>query len=243
MSEIISSTKEMSDKEIFQQLYRDCPIPTDELLYNMGLFISRQHMMRFLFINEIYQKILPIHGSIFEMGVRWGGNMALYESFRGIYEPFNYNRKIVGFDTFESFPSIHKNDGNHALDEMKLTDNYDEYLECLLQCHENLSPLSQIKKFELVKGDICQTLPEYLHKHPETVIALAFCDLDIYEGTKSSLAAIKKHMPKGGIIVLDEINHADWPGETIALDEVFGIKNIRLQHSIYSPTGSYFIVE
>ena len=241
--EIMSSQRELSDKERFQQLFKDCPIPVDELLYNMGLFVSRQHMMRFMFIDELYRKILPVHGNIMELGVRWGGNLALYESFRGLYEPFNYNRKIIGFDTFQSFPSIHKNDGNHALDEMKLTDNYDEYLEELLQCHEKLSPLSQIKKFELVKGDICTTLPEYLQKHPEIVIALAFCDLDIYQGTKAALAAIKDRMSKGGIIVLDEINHADWPGETIALDEVFGIKNIRLQHSPYSPNASYFIVE
>jgi hypothetical protein len=243
MASIISSQKELSDKEKFQQLFKDCPIPTDELLYNMGLFVSRQHMMRFMFILELYQKILPVHGNIMELGVRWGGNMALYESFRGAFEPFNYNRKIVGFDTFESFPSIHKNDGDHALDEMKLTDNYDEYLEELLQCHEKLSPLSQIKKFELVKGDICTTLPEYLSKHPETVIALAFCDLDIYAGTKAALTAIKDRMTKGGIIVLDEINHVDWPGETIALDETFGIKNTKLQHSQFSPTASYFVVE
>jgi hypothetical protein len=50
-------------------------------------------------------------------------------------------------------------------------------------------------------------------------------------------------MPKGGIIVLDEINHVDWPGETIAFDETFGIKNIKLQHSKYSPNASYFVVE
>jgi hypothetical protein len=178
-----------------------------------------------------------------EFGVRWGGNLALYESFRGIYEPFNYNRKIVGFDTFESFPSLDEKDGNHSLDEMALTDNYNEYLEELLQCHESLSPLGHIKKFELIKGDVCQTLPDYLQKHPETVIALAFCDLDIYEGTKAALTAIKDRMPKGGIIVLDEINHVDWPGETIALDETYGIKNIRLQHSKYSPNAAYFVVE
>jgi hypothetical protein len=243
MSEIISSSKELSAREQFQELYKDCPIPVDELMYNMGLFVSRQHMMRFLFIHEIYQKILPVHGVIMEFGVRWGGNMALYESFRGTYEPFNYNRKIIGFDTFESFPSIHEKDGNHALDEMKLTDNYDEYLEELLQCHENLSPLSQIKKFELIKGDACITLPEYLHRHPETVIALAFCDLDVYEGTEAALIAVKDRMPKGGIIVLDEVGHADWPGETIALDEIFGIKNIKLQHSQYSPNASYIVIE
>lgn len=41
-----------------------------------------------------------------EFGVRWGQNLALFESFRGIYEPYNYNRKIVGFDelNYNKFP-------------------------------------------------------------------------------------------------------------------------------------------
>lgn len=241
--EITSSQKELSNRQKFQELYENCPIPVDEQLYNMGLFISRQNMMRILFIHELYQKILPVHGVVMEFGVRWGGNMALYESFRGIYEGYNYNRKIIGFDTFASFPSLDEKDGNHSLDEMKLTENYEEYLEQILHYHETESPISQIKKYELVKGDVCETLPEYLEGHPETVIALAFCDLDIYEGTKAALTNIKDRMTKGGIIVLDEINHPDWPGETIALDETFGIKNIKLQHSKYSPTASYFVVD
>ena len=241
MSEIISSNKELSDKEKFQQLYKNCPIPVDELMYNMGLFVSRQHMMRFLFIHEIYQKILPVHGIIMEFGVRWGGNMALYESFRGALEPFNYSRKIIGFDTFQSFPSIHKNDGDHELNEMKLTDNYDEYLEELLQCHENLSPLSQIKKYELVKGDACNTVPAYFEKHPETIAALAFMDFDIYEPTKAALLALKGHLTKGSIIAFDELCHPDWPGESLAAQEVLGLENYRLIHSQYSPNASYII--
>src|SRR4051812_27502689 len=40
-----------------------------------------------------------------------GQNLALMETFRGIYEPFNHNRKIIGFDTFEGFPAIHEKDG------------------------------------------------------------------------------------------------------------------------------------
>jgi hypothetical protein len=243
MSEIISSTRELSEREKFQQLYKDCPIPLDERLYNPALFISRQHLMRILFMDEIYQKILNIHGSIMELGTRWGNNLALYSSFRGIYEPYNYNRKVIAFDTFEGFPSVDAKDGAHEAGEMALTDYYETYLYKILKYHETENPISQIRKFELVKGDICKTLPEYLKQHPETVIALAFADLDIHEGTKAALTVIKDRMPKGGIIVLDEINHADWPGETIALDEVFGIKNIKLQHSQYSPNASYFVVE
>jgi len=242
MNEIISSPKELSEREKFQQLYKDCPIPTDELIYNMGLFISRQNMMRILFIHELYQKILPVHGVIMEFGVRWGGNMALYESFRGIYEPYNYNRKIIGFDTFNSFPSLDEKDGNHSLDEMALTENYDEYLEQILYYHETESPISQIKKFELMKGDACQTIPEYFKQHPETIVALAYLDFDIYNPTKAALLALRGHLTKGSVIAFDELNHPDWQGETLAAQEVLGLENYRLIHSQYSPTASYIII-
>jgi hypothetical protein len=243
MSEIISSQKELIEREKFQQLYKDCPISVDELMYNMGLFISRQYMMRMLFIHELYQKILNVHGVIMEFGVRWGGNMALYESFHGIYEPYNYNRKIVGFDTFESFPSIHEKDGNHTLDEMKLTEDYEKYLGKVLHYHETESPIPQIQKFWLVKGDACQTVPKYFTDHPETIVSLAYLDFDIYEPTKAALFALKGHLTKGSIIALDEAGHPDWPGESLALFETIGIENIKLQHSKYSPNGSYFVVE
>ena len=38
-----------------------------------------------------------------EFGVRWGQNLITLNNLRGIYEPFNHSRKIIGFDTFEGF--------------------------------------------------------------------------------------------------------------------------------------------
>ncbi len=171
--EIVSSNREMSEREKFMRLYKECPIPDDERMYNQFLFISRQHCMRFMFLWELYQKMLPVHGIIAEFGVRWGGNMAIYESLHGIYEPYNYNRKILGFDTFTGFPSIDSKDGAHEAGEMALTDDYDLYLDKILHYHETESPLSQIQRYRLIKGDICTTLPLYLKKHPETWFAAA----------------------------------------------------------------------
>ena len=57
-------------------------------------------------MQRIYAEIVPVHGVIMEFGVRWGQNLALFSNLRGIHEPFNYNRRIIGFDTFEGFPAI-----------------------------------------------------------------------------------------------------------------------------------------
>jgi len=61
-----------------------------------------------------------------------GGELIwLFESFRGMYEPYNYTRKIVGFDTFD-FSGIDGKDGNSnivSLESYSVTEKYEEYLE------------------------------------------------------------------------------------------------------------------
>jgi len=244
--QVVKSSEDQKIKdENLIDLFCNSPIPNEEKLFHLGLYIKRQNMSRLIQMNELYKKILDVHGSVFEFGVRWGQNLALFESFRGMYEPFNYNRKLVGFDTFSGFPSVSKNDKTIFAKEgdMRVSENYEEYLEKLLLCHENESPISHMKKFELVKGDATVTCKKYLKDHPETIIAFAYFDFDIYEPTKICLELCKDRFVKGSVIAFDELNHPDWPGETIAAQEVLGLRNIRLQRMSYNPTVSYLVVE
>lgn len=239
-----SSQAEQIQYEKMFQLLNNSPIPPNELIHNLALFQSRQDLSRVLFMNELYQKIINVHGSIMEFGVRWGQNLTLFTSFRGIYEPFNYNRKIIGFDTWEGFPKLDEKDGAKLKEgDYATAKNYDEYLNQLLDYHESFSPISHIKKFELIKGDATVKSKEYFEKHPETIVALAYFDFDIYLPTKECLLTVKEHMPKGGIIAFDELNCSDFPGETIAMNEVFGIKNVELKRLPYAPLCSYFEVK
>jgi hypothetical protein len=240
------SEKEISEKNNFYQLFQNTPIPKDLILDNLGLFIRRQNLSRILFMNDLYKKILDLQGVIFEFGVFWGQNLALFESFRGMYEPYNYTRKIVGFDTFEGFPSVDKKDGNTEIMQKgaySTTKNYDEYLSKILQCHEKFSPISHIKKYELVKGDATKTVKKYLDENPETIIAFAYFDFDLYKPTKVCLEAILPHLSKGAIIGFDEINFHTFPGETKAFDEVLGINRYRIYRDRNNPVPSYIVYE
>lgn len=64
-------------------------------------------------------------------------------------------------------------------------------------------------------------------------------DLDIYKPTKDVINMIKGRIPKGGIIIFDEINHEDYPGETIAVIETLGINNLELQRVNESSMAAY----
>ncbi|MBY0293866.1 crotonobetainyl-CoA--carnitine CoA-transferase [Patescibacteria group bacterium] len=228
------------------ELFKASPIPDEVVLQNLGLFINRQALTRMLFMHELYQKQLPVHGVIMEFGTLWGQNLALFESFRGIYEPYNHNRKIIGFDTFSGFPATHEKDGKSAVvapGQFSVTENYEVYLEKILSYHETESPISHIKKFELVKGDASVTLEKYLKDNPETIISLAYLDFDIYEPTKKCLSLIKGHLTKGSVIGFDELNVHDYPGEMIAVKEELGLQTYRITRNMYSSVNSYIVIE
>ena len=144
-----------------QLIERQLGLPAAELQNNLGLYLKRQSLSRILFMHELYQKIVPVHGVIMDFGTRWGQNLALFSSFRGMYEPYNYNRKLVGFDTFSGFPSHAPQDGSDAAIQpgaYGVTPDYEQHLAQLLAAHEAESPLDHIVKHELVKGDVTETL-------------------------------------------------------------------------------------
>lgn len=241
-----SSSHESSIRSQFVEHFKQCPIPPDEVLSNLGLFINSKNLSRILFMNYLYQQIIDVPGIIIEFGVRWGQNTALFAALRGIYDTFNRHRKIVGFDTFKGFPAISEKDGNSVLMKtggLAVSENYINYLTKLLELHELDNPLSHIKKFELISGDATIEIDKYLKIHPETIIALAYFDFDLYEPTKKCLEAIKPHLVKGSILGFDELNDPDAPGETIALHQVFGLGNIKLKRYRYVSRVSYFVVE
>ncbi len=111
----------------------------------------------------------------------------------------------------------------------------------MLEYHEQESPIAHIKKHQLVKGDASKTVPDYLDAHPETIVALAYFDFDIYEPTKACLERIIPHLTKGSVLAFDELNYATFPGETVALREVLGTNALRLRRSPFSGYQSFAV--
>jgi hypothetical protein len=221
-------------------------LPSGQLISNLGLYLDAKALSRILFMDFIYRQILDTEGVVLELGTRWGQNMTLFQTLRGIYEPFNRHRKVVGFDTFEGFPSIRTEDGTSEMmtkGNLSLTPGYLGDLEKLLSVHEKLNPLGHIKKTFLVKGDATQTLPAFLEDNPQTVVALAYFDFDIYQPTFDCLNAIAPRLTKGSVVAFDEVNDPDSPGETLALMDAVGLRNIRLKRYRHTSRVSYFVVE
>ena len=243
---VLSSASEKDAQKAFTALLKQTPLPDDELMPNIGLYVTSKAFSRLLFFYEIYKKIVTTHGIIAEFGVRWGQTLSAMAALRGIFEPFNRHRKIVGFDTFAGFKGISDKDGKLCSNKdgsFSVAPDYENYLAQILALQEALNPIGHLKKFELVKGDACETIPAYLKAHPETIISLAIFDFDIYKPTKAALEAVKPHLMKGSILVFDELADDIFPGETIALQEVFGLNNCRVQRMPMTARVSYMEIE
>ena len=231
-----------------KRMLDSCPIPENEILNNLGLFLNSKNLSRFLFFDHIYKQILDVQGMVVEFGTRWGQNISLMSALRGIYEPFNRVRTLVAFDTFTGLSECVENDagGSGAYfkqGDLAVSEGYEKYLERLLTLQEAENPLNHLKKFEIIKGDATQTFAKYLKDHPETIVSLAYFDMDIYTPTMECLKLLKDRLVRGSVVGFDELNDPLSPGETVALHEVFGLNNIRLKRFPYASRVSYFVVE
>lgn len=245
----VKSYRSIHENKFEQELYhclKECPIPESQMLENLGLFLTSKNFARILFMHHIYEQTLNVPGVIMDFGTRWGQNMSLFSIFRGMYEPFNRHRKIIGFDTFSGFPNISEKDGKSDLmskGNVSVTKDYINFLEKIMDVHEKMNPISHIKKFELIAGDAIITISKYLDDNPHTIISLAYFDFDLYAPTKKVLESISDRLAKGSILGFDELNDPDSPGETLALMEVFGLNKISLRRLPIVSRSAYFVIE
>lgn len=210
------------------------------------LYTPRQIITSFVEKYEVYKLCKNIPGSIIECGVAGGKGLMTFAHLCSIFEPYHYVRKIIGFDTFEGFPEISDKDKTSKAEHMKKgglsSDSY-QALKRAVELYDMNRALGHLKKVELVKGDISETFPKYLEENPSLVIALLYLDLDLYKPTLDTLKLVVNRIPKGGVIAFDELNHSDYPGETIAVMETVGVNNLRLKRLDISSMLAYAILE
>ena len=217
-----------------------------EKLENFCKYVPRSSLNRFLCKYEIFKKVLPVHGSIIECGVYHGGGLLAWAQLSAILEPINYQRKIIGFDTFSGIPHISEEDKIAQSIESKVgglaADSYQDLHHCI-QLFDSNRPLNHISKVILVKGDIKETIPQYLKENPHTVVSLLYLDVTVFEPTVVALKHLVPRIPKGGIIVFDELNSEFWPGETTAVVREMGIDNLRIQRVPFGTYISYAVID
>ncbi len=241
---MLSSRHSERDRMMYEwlvQTFQASPLPLFDKLEAFPRFITKRSLARLLCKHEIFQKIVPVNGYIIECGVLNGAGLFAWGHFTNIYEPSNYNRKIIGFDTFAGFPHIAPADQNVDKNP-EVGDLHGDSLDHLLASVERYNlerHLAHLPNIELVAGDFCETGPAWLAKNKHALVSLLYLDFDLYEPTKLALELFLPRMGKGAIICFDELMCANYPGETVALLETLCLEKYQIQRFPIEPWISY----
>ena len=214
-------------------------------LENFPKYVRRQQLKRFLAMYEIFKMILPVKGSIVECGVFRGFSVMAWAKLSTILEPENFTRRVYGFDTFSGFPSVkeadHSSSGAAVTGDFQ-TSSYEELQE-LIQVYDQDRFLGHLPKVQLVAGDACKTIPEFVARNTHLLVSLLFLDFDLYEPTKIALETFLPRMPRGSIVAFDELDNPIWPGETMALLDCIAVNRLKIQRLEWDPYIGYAVIE
>lgn len=192
---------------------------------------------RFLAHYELFKMVDRVPGDIVDIGVGRGGSSFAWAEMLRI---FNRAGAVYGFDTFEGFPHVAPEDGPDGRVKERGMNLGRAALDAA-QAHPNRD-----LSLQFVVGDIVQTVPPWARtRAPDFRIALLNLDADLYAPTKVVLEHLMPLMAPGGIVVLDEYDVAEFPGEKRAVNEYCqraGIAPVLHQLPWCNNPSRYFIV-
>jgi hypothetical protein len=199
-------------KDIFR-LMNAYQATDDEKERSLGLFLRGSLLARILAIVDIYKQIVTIPGAVLDIGTWRGQTAVLCENLRAIYEPLNFNRRIVCFDTFEGYkgfsekdtPTELHRDGTYALS----GDDYATFLSELLVLHEKSNAMGNYHgKHRVIPGDCRETIPSFFNENPGEFVALAFFDVNAHTPTLEAFEAVWERLVNGGVVAFWQLSRS-----------------------------------
>jgi Macrocin-O-methyltransferase (TylF) len=219
---------ERLQREVLEKLYESTDLSTFEMFRSFPVFTPRFNLARFLAHYEFFRKIVEVPGVIIDLGVFRGASAFTWAKFCEIFCPTDIWKIVYGFDTFQGFPAVSKEDGPVSSKHGRRKGGYfggksvERDLMLAQEAMNHDRHLRHIDRIRFIKGDVAKTVPKLIaEKGNGLKVALLHLDLDIYKPTKVALEHFVPRMTRGGIIVLDEYASTVFGGETKAVDDYF----------------------
>ncbi len=206
----------------------------DRWLHENGFYITSEPVRIGKIISqyELYRSIINLPGQVVECGVFKGASLIRLAAFREILEG-QASRKLVGFDAFGKFPQPKGEADQKFVQEFETAAGEGISQEEL----ESVLAYKQAGNFELVPGNILETVPAYCEAHPELRIALLHIDVDVYDATLCILENLFDRIVSGGVLMLDDYGTLE--GESRAVDEFIQGTGYKIEKLPYAPTPAY----
>jgi len=217
--------------------------PSD-ILQAFPIYARRIHLKRFLAHYELFQKVIDLPGDIVELGVFHGISLMSWANFLEIRCMGDRQRRVWGFDNFSGLSKLSPEDGGEAPRVGKMPGGYAASLAAMLEAIRIFDAdrfIPHKARVQLVKGDICETVPQWVQYNPGVRISLLHCDCDLYKPTLTALQHLWPLVVSGGVIAFDEYGIPPWEGESKAVDEFF--ENAPLQRFTWSSNPGGYLVK
>jgi hypothetical protein len=240
-----------ADDEIEQMLaehFIKFNISHREVWRNFQIYTRRVFLKKFLAHYEFFQQVMHLPGDIVELGVYRGASLLSWANFMEIRNMGDRHKKVIGFDNFKGFGELDPKDGAEVPEFGKKSGGFDssdfeQQLEDAIRIFDADRFIPYKPRIVLVKGDIEQTVPEYVKQNPGLRISLLHFDADLYQPTKIALEHLWSLIVPGGIVLFDEYGIPPWEGESRAVDEFFANQKIEIKRLDWSSNPGGYIVK
>lgn len=239
---LLSSSKQESLGEKRSKLFKQSNGNLEDKINSFTKYSSRQNIAKLIAQYELVKETENILGDIVEAGVYFGSGLMGWANILASVEPYNYQCKVIGFDTFagssgvtkkdQIYSKIHRREGEYK------ANSYDDLLKSI-NIFDQDRPLSHLQKVSLIKGDITKTSKTYIKNNPSQTIRILHISMNIYKPTYHTLKNFLPLMHKGSLIVIDGLNYATG-GCMTALKENLDLKKLKIKTIDYYPNFTYF---
>lgn len=205
--------------------------------YENGFHLTsdKSRIQKIITHHHIFKKSLKVKGDILEFGVFKGNSLIRFATFRDMY---NSKKKIIGFDAFGKFPNQKDTIDNNFIDIFEKESGEGIKIKDL----KYFLNQKKIKDIILYKGDIKNTIDNYLTEHKSSKISLLHIDVDVYYPTKIILEKLFNKVSKNGIILFDDYSVIE--GETRAANEFLIKKKLKKKlKKIPLTKGPYYLIK
>jgi hypothetical protein len=187
-------------------------MPSDDVykVFNQFIFSNDVKLLgKLLYRFKFFQETMHLPGDIVEIGVFKGSGIATFSKFIEIFCP-NSNKKVIGFDIFDDSEKEKILDRDGEFDKEKMNVVYSKVNQSELSLEAvsaRLDGMNVSKRYELVRGDVVETLPEYLKENPGLRCSVIYIDVDLERPTYHSLKHLWDRLLPGGIVIFDEFEY------------------------------------
>jgi hypothetical protein len=207
--------------------------------YNMFTLSTDRKLLSKLF-SKVYflEMVRDIPGDYVELGVFKGTGIMNWLKVNEILH--NNSKRVIGFDIFDDkrlVEGISTEDAEFMnslfRDRQFESLGYEKVLEKKIR-------EAGFSNFELVIGNVLETVPGFLESRPGFRASLINFDLDTYDPTIFCLEAFWDRLVPGGVMILDEYAVDQWT-ESDAVDEFIRRKGLRLYSTQYESPSAYLV--